>query len=154
MSQPLITAENLRAAKRRKLAKAGSGSSSASRVVSEVPLVKLEADPPIEENKQSTILLAPESEPKDVKVEDLASVKAEDPPATPTSSVAAVATASKKMSGSEETRRLPFSALSRAETAARFGKALEHLMTELDESACLTPDGQEVEVVKATMTEV
>ena len=45
-------------------------------------------------------------------------------------------------------------ALSRTEMAARFDKASKHLMTELDERACLTHDGQDVEAVKATMTEV
>ena len=38
--------------------------------------------------------------------------------------------------------------------AARLDKASEHLMTEVDEKACLTPDGQEVEDVKTTLTEV
>ena len=38
--------------------------------------------------------------------------------------------------------------------ASRFDKASEHLMTEVDEKACLTPDGQEVEAVKATLVEV
>ena len=65
-----------------------------------------------------------------------------------------VAVASKKRPFLEEAMRLPFSALSRAEMAARFDKASEHLVTELDERACLSPDGQEVEAVKATLTEV
>ena len=69
-------------------------------------------------------------------------------------SAAVATTASKKTTWPEETARLPFSALSRAEMAARFDMASEHLITELDGRACLTPDGQEVEVVKATMTEV
>ncbi|XP_057247303.1 uncharacterized protein LOC130589766 [Beta vulgaris subsp. vulgaris] len=37
---------------------------------------------------------------------------------------------------------------------ARFDKASEHLVTELDEKACLSPGGQEVEAVKATLTEL
>ena len=38
--------------------------------------------------------------------------------------------------------------------ASRFDKTSEHLMTEADEKACLTPDGQEIEEVKATLVEV
>ena len=103
-------------------------------------VVKLEADPSIEGGKQPPSLLAPKPEPKDVNVED--------PPA------AAATTASKKRPWLAENARLPFSALSRAEMAARFGKASEHLMTELDGKVCLTPDEQQVEAVKVTMTEV
>ncbi|KMS98303.1 hypothetical protein BVRB_4g093710 [Beta vulgaris subsp. vulgaris] len=153
MSQPLITDEAVRAAKRCKLAKAGSSSSLASKAVAEAPVAKLEADPSIEERKQPPSLLAPKPEPKDVKAKVLTSVKVKDPPTTATSSVAAATTASKKKPWPEETTRLPFSALSRAEMATRFVKASEHLMTELDRKACLKLDGQEVEVVKATMTE-
>ena len=149
----MITVEAFRAAKRRKLAKAGYSSSSALRAVTGVSLVKLEADPSIEERKQPPSLLASKLEPKDVKAEVLTSFKVEDPPAAATSSTTAAATSSKK-AWSEKTRRLPFSTLSRIEMAAKFDKASEHLMTELDEKACLTPNGQEVEAVQATMTEV
>ncbi|KMT07957.1 hypothetical protein BVRB_6g144910 [Beta vulgaris subsp. vulgaris] len=120
------------------------------------PSVKLEADPPVGEGKQLPSFLAPKPEPKEVKAEAPASVKIEDPP-TPsspaTSSAVAFTTASKKKPWPEEVMRLHFSALSRAELAARFDTASEHLVTELDEMACLTRDGQDVEVVKATMTE-
>ena len=49
---------------------------------------------------------------------------------------------------------IPVSALSRAEMALRLDEASEHLMTEVDEKARLTYDGQEVNVVKASLVEV
>ena len=49
MSQPLIIAEALRAAKRRQLAKSSSSTSTPSRLVTEASIVKLEVAPPVEE---------------------------------------------------------------------------------------------------------
>ncbi|KMT06073.1 hypothetical protein BVRB_7g163950 [Beta vulgaris subsp. vulgaris] len=147
----------LRVAKRRRLAKAGLSSSSTSGVATGAPSVKLELDPRVEEGKQLPSFLAPKPEPKEVKAEAPASVKIEDPPAPSapvTSSAVVVATASKRKPWPEEAMRLSFSALSRAKMAARFDKASKHLVTELEERACLKPNGQEVEAVKATMTKL
>ena len=140
MSTPLITAEALRAAKRRRLAKAGLGLPLSSGAATGSPVVKLEADPPVERGKRLPGFLAPKPEPKEVKAEEPALVKVEDPPApsAPTiSSTVAVATASKKKPWLEEATKLPFFALSRVEMAAGFDKALEHLVMELDERECL-----------------
>ena len=37
---------------------------------------------------------------------------------------------------------------------SRFDKALGHLISEVKEKACMTPDGQKIEAVKATLVEV
>ncbi|XP_048489967.1 uncharacterized protein LOC125491931 [Beta vulgaris subsp. vulgaris] len=151
MSSPLITAEALRAAKRRRLAKAGTGSSSLGAATGS-PVVKLEADPSLDGGRQPPILPAPKVEPKEAKAEESALIKVEDLPASSspaTSSVVAVAVATasnKKKPLLEEAMRLPFSALSRVEMAARFDKASEHLVTELEKKACLSPDGQELSI--------
>ncbi|KMS99533.1 hypothetical protein BVRB_1g023040 [Beta vulgaris subsp. vulgaris] len=78
MSQPLITAKALRTAKCRKLAKSGSGSCSASKAVIGASTIR--------RGENTPSILAPKPEPKEVKVEDLPVVKAEDPPAAAGSS--------------------------------------------------------------------
>ena len=89
MSQPLITAEALRAAKRRQLAKSGTSTSITSKVAAGASNVKLEADSPAEGGILPPTIFPPKPEPKEVKLEE--------PPAAAASSVAA-AKASKKRS--------------------------------------------------------
>lgn len=102
MTQPLITAKALRAAKCRQLAKSSSSTFIPSRVVVVASKVKLEVPPPAEGVGLPWTTFTPKPELMEVKVEE--------PPVTAASGV--VAQASKKRPWPKESTRVPFSAFS------------------------------------------
>lgn len=108
MSQSLITAEALRAVKRRQLAKSSLSASTPSRAVTDASKVKLEVPPPSEGMGLTSTVLAPKPEPMEVKLDE--------PPVVVASAVV-IAQASQKRPWSEESTKVPLQSLSRSEMA-------------------------------------
>lgn len=153
MSQPVITAAALRAAKRRQLAKSNlsaafpsTGATANSKVVSADETSSKDA-PSIEVRALPLATPVLKQDPPEVKLEDHPLVIPPGPGGHHSSR--------KRLRPKELLRtRVPVIALSKEEMAQRFNKAVGYLMTAIDEKACLALGGRELETFKANLVEV